>query len=129
MIKQCAKKKENKNASELSKKAVNYYFNKKNDLLTFLDDGYLVIDNNRVERDAIKPFVINRKNFLFCKNEEGAERTAKIFTFIQTARANGLKIEQYLKYIIKKIDKEDIENLLRWSSNLPKEIKITAEDF
>ena len=121
--------KENKNASELSKKAVNYYFNQKNDLLTFLDDGYLVIDNNRVERDAIKPFVINRKNFLFCKNEEGAERTAKIFTIIQTARANGLKIEQYLKYTIENINKEDVGDLLPWSPNLPKELKITVEDL
>ena len=45
------------------------------------------------------------------------------------SRANGLKIEQYLKYIIEKINKEDVENLLPWSSNLPKELKITAENL
>lgn len=124
-----SKEKENKNASELSRKAVNYYFNQKDDLLTFLENGYLVIDNNRVERDAIKPFVINRKNFLFCKNEGGAERTAKIFTIVQTARANGLKVEHYLKYIIENINKKEIEELLPWSIDLPEELKIITKDL
>ncbi len=124
-----SKEKENKNASELSRKAVNYYFNQKDDLLTFLENGYLVIDNNRVERDAIKPFVINRKNFLLCKNEGGAERTAKIFTIVQTARANGLKVEHYLKYIIENINKKEIEELLPWSIDLPEELKIITKDL
>lgn len=121
--------KENENASALSKTAVNYYFNQKEDLLTFLDDGYLVIDNNRIERDAIKPFVINRKNFLFCKTSDGAKRTAEIFTIVQTARSNGLKVEQYLKYIIENIKKKDIEELLPWSTDLPEYLKITTKDI
>ena len=44
-----------------------------------LEDGHLEIDNNAAER-AIKPFVIGRKNWLFCKNQKGAHASATIYS-------------------------------------------------
>lgn len=115
--------------SESLKTAVNYYLNQRDELFTYLDYGYLPIDNNRIERDAIKAFVINRKNFLFCKSADGAVNTAKIFTIVQTARANGLKVEQYLKYLISNINKQPLDKLLPWSTSLPIDVRITIEDL
>ena len=115
--------------SNLMKKAVNYYKNQRNELFTYLESGYLPIDNNRIERDAIKVFVICRKNFLFCKNANGAEKTAKIFSIVQTARANGLKVEEYLKYLIENIDKVELEKLLPWHKDLPDKLRIHPDEI
>ena len=104
-------------------KAVNYYKNNKQELYTYLNYGYLDISNNLAER-VVKPFVIARKNFLFCKTADGASTTGKLFSIVQTARANGLKSEQYLTYVISNINKKDINDLLPWSSKLPKELLI-----
>ena len=115
--------------SNLMKKAVNYYKNQRNELFTYLESGYLPIDNNRIERDAIKVFVICRKNFLFCKNANGAEKTAKIFSIVQTARANGLKVEEYIKYLIENIDKVELEKLLPWHKDLPDKLRIHPDEI
>jgi len=120
---------EHDNPSHLVHVAAKYYKNQRPYLFTYLEDGYLPIDNNRIERDAIKSFVINRKAFLFCKSANGAIKTAKIFSIVQTARANGLKVEQYLKYLISNINKKTIEELLPWSSDLPIDLLITPKDI
>lgn len=106
------------------KKAVNHYINDKNELYTFLEDGYIDICNSLAER-VVKPFVIARKNFLFCKTANGAEVTGKMFSIVQTARANGLRSELYLKYVLENIGKTDISKLLPWSNELPKELRIS----
>ena len=84
---------------------------------------YLDISNNLAER-VVKPFVIARKSFLFCKTVDGALTTGKLFSIVQTARANGLKSEEYLTYVISNINKKDINDLLPWSNKLPKELLI-----
>ena len=109
--------------NELLYKAVKYYNNNKKELYTYLDYGYLDISNNLAER-VVKPFVIARKSFLFCKTADGATTTGKLFSIVQTARANGLKSEEYLTYVISNINKKDINDLLPWSNKLPKELLI-----
>lgn len=66
---------------------------------------------------------------MFCKNANGAEKTAMIFSIVQTARANGVKVEEYLKYTIKNIDKVPLEKLLPWHKDLPDELRIHPEDI
>lgn len=114
--------------SNLLKSAVNYYKNHRKNLFTYLESGYLPIDNNRIERDAVRPFVMARRNFMFCKNANGAQKTAMIFSIVQTARANGVKVEEYLKYIIENIDKVPLDNLLPWHKDLPAELRIQPKD-
>lgn len=104
-------------------KAVEHYKNDKSELYTFLENGYIDICNNLAER-VVKPFVLSRRSFMFCRTAEGAEVTAKLFSIVQTARANGIKSELYLKYVIENIGKKDISSLLPWSEELPKELKI-----
>ena len=68
-----------------------------------------------------------RKSFLFCKTADGATTTGKLFSLVQTARANGLKSEQYIAYVISNINKKDINDLLPWSDKLPKELLISSK--
>jgi hypothetical protein len=59
-------------------------------LNNFLLDGRLEIDNNRAER-SMNPFVIGRKNFLFCITPRGAQVSATAYSIVESAKENGLK--------------------------------------
>ena len=75
--------------------AVGYALNEKKYLYTFLDDGDVPIDNNRAE-NAIRPFAVGRKNWLFSNTANGAKCSAALYSVISTAQANGLDVEKYL---------------------------------
>ena len=75
--------------------AVRYTLNEKKYLYTFLEDGDVPIDNNRAE-NAIRPFTVGRKNWLFNNTERGAKCSALLYSIISTAQANGMDVEKYL---------------------------------
>ena len=70
-------------------------------LIRYLEDGRLEISNNRAER-SIKPFVMDRKNFLFANTPNGARGSAVIFSMIETAKENGLDPFRYLVWVLQK---------------------------
>ena len=76
-------------------KAVGYALNEKKYLYTFLQNGNIPIDNNRAE-NAIRPFTVGRKNWLFSNTSSGAEASAILYSLISTAQANGVNAEKYL---------------------------------
>ena len=80
--------------SNLSK-AVDYALHEKPYLCTFLEDGNVPIDNNRAE-NAIRPFAVGRKNWLFSNTANGAKCSAALYSIVATAQANGLDAERYL---------------------------------
>jgi transposase len=104
--------------------AVNYGLNQWEKLVRFLEDGRIEIDNNRAER-TIKPFVIGRKNFLFCNTPRGARASATIYSIIESAKENGLNPYAYLNYLFEKLpnlesrDNETLDQLLPWNVKLP----------
>ena len=59
-------------------------------LIRYLDDGRLEIDNNGVE-NAIRPFVVGRKGWLFSSSVRGVKSSANRYSLIETAKANGLE--------------------------------------
>ena len=89
-----------RNASAKSKlgEALTYLHNNGRELSEYLNDGRLEISNNLAER-SIKPFVIDRKNFLFANTPKGATASAVMFSIIQTAIANHLDPYAYLTHI------------------------------
>ena len=90
-------------------KAVFYALGQRAYLENYLLDGRLDISNNRAER-SIKPFVIDRKNFLFANTPRGARASAIMFSIIETAKENGLCPFKYLAYIFKNAPNWDIRN-------------------
>lgn len=87
-------------------------------LVVYVQDGRLSIDNNPAE-NAIRPFVIGRKNWLFSATVKGAKASANLYSLIETAKANGLEPYHYLRHIFKELPKSDsleqIEALLPWN--------------
>jgi transposase len=99
--------------------ALHYLNNNWSRLVTFLTDGMIPLDNNAAE-NAIRPFVIGRKNWLHSNSVKGAHASAAIYS-IETAKANGLESYGYLKFIIEQLplaeSVEQIEALLPWNIN------------
>jgi transposase len=79
-------------------KALHYLHNEWDKLIRYLDDGRLEIDNNLAE-NAIRPFVIGRKNWLFSNSVRGVKSSANLYSLIETAKANGLEPYAYLRYL------------------------------
>jgi len=103
-------------------KALNYLHNEWEKLIRYLDDGRLEIDNNGAE-NAIRPFVVGRKNWLFSVSVKGVKASANLYSPIETAKANGLVPYAYLRYLFTELPRaetvEAIEALL--PSNIDKD--------
>ena len=98
--------------------AISYCLNQWNRLIAYVKDGRLSMDNNSAE-NAIRPFVIGRKNWLFAGTPEGAEASALFYSLIETAKANGLEPYSYLRHIFDKLplaeNLKDYQALLPWN--------------
>ena len=97
-------------------KAIKYTLGQWPKLIRYIDDGHLSIDNNRAER-AIKPLVIGRKNWLFSNTPNGADASAMLYSIVETAKANGLILYDYMVKCMKELAKAepDIDALLPWN--------------
>ena len=106
-------------------KAVNYAVEQQSWLMNVFLDGRLELSNNRGER-SIKPFVIGRKNWLFCNSQKGARSSSVIYSMIETAKENGLKPFEYLEYIFQELPNMTasfLDDILPWAEGLPDRIK------
>jgi len=96
-------------------KAINYALRQEKRLRRYLNNGEMWIDNNLTE-NALRPFVVGRKNWLFCGTPEGARASAGLYTLIETARANKLDPFWYLRYLFEHLPRattpESIKRLL-----------------
>jgi len=71
-------------------------------LIVYLEDGRLEIDNNGGER-SIKPFVIGRKDWLFCNTATGAMASGVIYSRLQSAKANDLPLMAWLTFVLEEL--------------------------
>ena len=71
-------------------------------LNTCLEDGHIEIDNNKAE-NAIRPFVIGRKGWLFSGSPRGAHASATLYTLVESAKANQLEPWAYLNFLFEKL--------------------------
>ena len=76
--------------------AIKYALRNWSKLTVYIEDGRLKPDNNAAE-NAIRPFVLGRKNWLFAGHPNGAEAGAAFFSLIETAKANGIEPYSYLR--------------------------------
>ena len=108
--------------------AVNYALNQKQYLRAFLNNGEVEISHN-IDENAIRPFVIGRKNWLFSDTVKGAKSSAIIYSLIETAKANNIEPYTYLnliltnmQYIGRPFSNEDLESFMPWSKEIKESI-------
>ena len=87
----------------------------------YLLDGRCSISNNAAE-NGIRPFVVGRKNWLFSDTPKGADASARVYSLIETAKANGLDVFEYLSWLFRQITAANhkfmddfLEKLMPWS--------------
>lgn len=99
-------------------KALTYLHNQWPHLIRYVDDGAYPIDNNAAE-NAIRPFVIGRKNWLFSASQSGATASANLYSLIETAKANDVEPYSYLRRVFTDLPNvqtvEHVEALLPWN--------------
>lgn len=108
-------------------KAVQYTLNQWHRLIGYIEYGYTTPDNNLAE-NAIRPFCVGRRNWLFAGTPEGAQASATIYSLIESAKANQLEPYKYLRYLFEKLPfaetVEDHKKLL--PSNITRELLETT---
>ena len=106
--------------------AVTYANNQRPYLCAFLEHGEVDISNNLAE-NAIRPFVIGRKNWLFSDTPKGADSSAVIYSLVESAKVNDLEPRSYLwflldemRYLDKSPSAAELDTLLPWSPGIRK---------
>lgn len=70
----------------------------------FLEDGEIPIDNSATER-AIRPFTLFRKTWKLIDTPSGADASAVMYSIVETAKANNLKVYDYFKLLLEEFPK------------------------
>lgn len=92
--------------------------------MNVLEDGRLELSNNVAER-GIKPFVIDRKNWLFSDSPRGAQASAAMYSIVTTARMNGVAPRAYMEWLLTELPNageltdETVDRFMPWSPEVP----------
>ena len=110
-------------------KAVTYAMNQRPFMENYLLDGRCALSNNAAE-NAIRPFTVGRKNWLFADTPKGASASAAVYSLIETAKANGLNVFAYLQHLLLYMPDtdwqnhpEELDDLMPWSPEVQEQCK------
>lgn len=110
-------------------KAVTYAINQRPFMENYLLDGRCAISNNAAE-NAIRPFTVGRKNWLFADTPKGASASAAVYSIIETAKANGLNVFAYLQHLLLYMPDtdwqnhpEELDDLMPWAPKVQEQCK------
>lgn len=111
-------------------KTLTYLHNQWSKLVRYLENADWPIDNNPAE-NAVRPFVVGRKNWLFATSPKGAHASARLYSLIETAKAHGLEPERYMETVLTRLPQakelKDIEAILPWAISAEKEVQKQGE--
>ena len=104
------------------KKAITYIKNRRDFLMTYLEDGRCSLSNNLSE-NSIRPVTVGRKNWLFSDTPEGATANSLYLTIIEMAKAYDLNLYEYLKFLLesrpsKGMSDDKIAKLAPWDKTV-----------
>ena len=110
-------------------KAISYTLNQWDKLVRYCEHGSLNISNVLAE-NAIRPFVVGRKAWLFADTPDGARASAIYYTLIETAKANNIDPYEYIHFLVSRVaavdSVEGYEALLPW--NMKRTVAQAAEN-
>ena len=100
-------------------KAVTYVRNRREYMMTYLEDGCCSLSNNWSE-NSVRPVTVVRKNWLFSTSVDGANASAGIYTIVEMASLYGLSRYKYLEYLLEhrpnvNMSDEELEQFAPWS--------------
>ena len=92
------------------------------EFMTYLEDGRCSFSNNLSE-NAIRPFTVGRRNWLFSDTPKGADASAMVYTMVEMAKAHNLNIYKYLNYLLEQLPRaamadEELAKLVPWNETV-----------
>lgn len=103
-------------------KAILYTYNRFNKLSRYHLDGRYNIDNNGIE-NAARPVAVGRKNYLFCQNDDTAESTAIIYSFMGCCKAAKVNFRTWMIYFLDHVHDYDQDYTRDIAELLPDNLK------
>ena len=107
-------------------KTLDYAFECREYLGNYFEDGNCAISNNAAE-NAIRPFTVGRKNWLFSDTPKGAKTSADVYSIVETAKANGFDVFKYFELLLTVLpsmtfltNQDILEELLPWNKSVQK---------
>jgi hypothetical protein len=94
-------------------------------LKRYVEDGRYSIDNN-VQENAIRPFCVGRRNWLFADTVAGAHASANLYSLLQTCRVNGIDGYRYLRSLFEALPRAKTAD--NYAALLPWRIALDALD-
>lgn len=86
-------------------------------LIRYVENGSWPVSNNPCE-NAIRPFCVGRRGWLFSDTVDGAHASANLYTLVETAKANGIDPYRYLSWLFQRLplatSVDDYDALLPW---------------
>ena len=120
-------------AESATAKGLQYCINQEPFLRVFLKNGDVPMDNNLAEQ-AIRPFTLGRKNWVNMSSPRGAQASAILYSLVETARANHLRLHDYFEYLITELsvhkddqDRSFISTLLPWSKTIQQKFRAESK--
>ena len=114
--------------------AVNYARNQKPVMENYLLDGRIAL-SNAIAENNVRDFAVGRRNWLFSASADGAAASALIFSLIETAKANSLRVRPYLKEVITYMrdhvnangsERVDVDPILPWSDEMQRRFALSS---
>ena len=105
-------------------KALTYLESCRPYMMNYLLDGNCSLSNNLSEQN-IKTVVLGRKAWLFSDTQDGANASMQVFTIAETAKANGLDPQKYIKYLLEQrlnaeMSDEELAEHAPWNPDIQK---------
>ena len=91
----------------LMEEAISYTYRILKKLSLYVTDGRYKIDDNMVE-NSIRPLAIGRKNYLFCGDDEAAQRAAVVYSLLATCKARGVDERTWLEDVLRRIPEYEL---------------------
>jgi transposase len=114
-------------------KAITYAYTRWDNMMHYLEDGRLLLDNNLAE-NAIRPITLGRKNYLFCGNHDATVNMSVVCSLLATCKVQDVNPRDYLNDIIatmpykKKATDDELLELLphKWKLKHPESVMIKS---
>lgn len=105
-------------------KAVTYVRNRRDFMMTYLEDGRCSLSNNLSE-NSVRPVTVGRRNWLFSTSVEGANASMGIYTIVEMANLYGLSRYKYIEYLLEhrpnsEMSDEELEKFAPWNKDVQK---------
>ena len=93
-------------------------------LIRYVENGSWPISNNPCE-NAIRPFCVGRRGWLFSDTVDGANASANLYSLVETCKANRIDPYRYLTWLFQRLPLaktvDDYDALLPW--NMPADLR------